>query len=132
MSRKITSILLKTIDLSHIDLNLSSYINKDGKPDPRLGYNIHKQFLEDRSKLKNELIEALKECDDFSIEYSTDDYWGNECELHTYKIEIESDKDFEERKRKANIASKKSQEKRKINKEKEEREQYEKLKKKFN
>lgn len=133
MKRKVEKIELKKINLDSTEVSLGHY---DGSIDvdkykEALGYDPVEKYFETKKELKASIISALSECDDFEIEYSTDDYWGSECTLTTFKIKVESDEELEARKEKASIAAKKAADKRKKEKEKKDKEEYERLKKKF-
>jgi len=128
--------LVKKIELENFsiekDLIVERYKGIDNsKMEKVLGYNVDNNYISNKNTLKEKIIKALTECDDFEIEYTECDRFGNECNLITYKIEVESDKDLKERKRKASISAKKSAEKRKKNKELKEKKEYERLSKKF-
>jgi len=103
----------------------------NSKMNNNLGYDVAERYKEGKKALKEKIIKALKECDDFEVDYSECDHWGRECELVTYKIEVESDTDLEKRKKKASDSAKISAKKRKLNKELKDKEDYERLSKKF-
>ena len=129
--------IIKAIELEKFSIESDMMINMfddsadNSKMNKVLGCDVVERYKEGKKALKEKIIKALNECDDFEVNFSECDYWGNECELVTYKIEVESDKDLNARKRKAKRASVKSAKKRKENKEKKDKEDYEKLKKKF-
>ena len=130
--------IIKAIELEKFSIETGSIVtemydsSKDmSKINEALGRDATKEYKDGRKVLKEKIIKALNECDDFEIDFSSDSYWGDECELITYKIEIESDKDLNARKRKAKRASVKAAKKRKELKELKDKEDYERLKKKF-
>jgi hypothetical protein len=137
MKRKIKVISLKKINLEGIDVIESMYdksIDRT-KTNDAVGYDVVKRYFDAKNDTKKAIIDALNECDDFSVTFSSDSYWGDSCELETFKVEIESNEDFEKRREKQRIRNKELAERRKRKKEKEEKEnekkEYERLKKKF-
>jgi hypothetical protein len=131
MKRKVKISELKKINMEGLYISNSAFdgsLNEDDKD----------YYIDKKKETKQQIIDALNECDDFTVEFSTDDYWGNECNLITYKVEVESDEDLEKRREKQRIRNKELAERRKRKKEKEEKEreenekkEYERLKKKF-
>lgn len=132
MKKIVKFIKLKEIDISSIRTECQYYDNTDfSRYIKTLGYDPVSKYHEDRKNLKDEIIKALSECDDFSIDYFSDDYSGDSCSLTTYKVEVESDKDLKKRKIKAQKAAKISILKSKKEKEENDKREYERLKKKF-
>jgi cell division ATPase FtsA len=131
MKRKVKISELKKINMEGLYISNSAFdgsLNEDDKD----------YYIDKKKETKQQIIDALNECDDFTVEFSTDDYWGNECNLITYKVEVESDEDLEKRREKQRIRNKELAERRKRKKEREEKEreenekkEYERLKKKF-
>jgi len=133
MKKKINFTSLKRIDLSGVDINESMFNDSIDrtKINKAVGYDVVKKYIESKKELKKIIIDSLNECDDFSITYSSDSYWGDECILETFKVEVESEEELEKRKKATKAKSKKAAETRRKNKEKKEKEEYERLKKKF-
>lgn len=131
MKKKIEKTLIEEINLSYIDcLNLEMYDNTidRSKIDKVLGCDTAKRYFNTKNAFKEKIIKALNECDDFDIE---EDYLDNSTSIRFFKIEVESDYDYEKRKVESAEKRKKSAEKRKKKKEDAERLEYERLKKKY-
>jgi len=133
MKRKINVIELKSINLEHTSIVAEMFdVSVDRtKINKALNRNVTEEYKERKTRIKEDIINALNECDDFAFDFEADSYFGDETFLRTYKIEVETDEELEIRKKKASESAKKSAAKRKIAKEKKEREDYEKLKAKF-
>jgi hypothetical protein len=125
MKKLVTFKTLEVIDLEGVEFNTYAYDGSSGSKDFREGY------IKTKKELKERIIKTLSECDDFDVSFSEDHYWGSECKLTTYKVDIESDEDFEKRKIKISKKNKKAAETRKKKAEEKEKEEYLRLKEKF-
>ena len=135
MKKNIKAIEIETIDLNGLsNLNLAYYdntIKTDEKITKVLGVDPKERYFKFKEELKERIKKALDECDDFTINFYENALYGNECELTTYKIKVESDSSFLKRKKKASESAKKSAAKRKELKEAKDLETYKALKKRF-